>query len=333
MVKMSGTKKVKALGLCSGGLDSILAGKLLEKQGVDVTWITFETPFFSAAKSVKASKMYGIPLIKKDITETYLKMLKNPPCGYGKNMNPCRDCHSLMFQLAGDVMKKEGYDFLFSGEVAGQRPLSQTKNALRYVEKSSGFDGHILRPLSAKCLPETQVEINGLVDRNQLLAISGRSRTPQVKLAKEYGVTDYPSPAGGCLLTDKNFSNRLRDLFDHQENFTTNDLHLLKFGRHIRLNDKTKIIVGRTKQDNSNILKYFNKKEFLMLDAKGIGSPTVIVPIDADKKSIETAASICINYTKAPANEKATIIVKKQNINETIKVSALDSGTVKKMLI
>lgn len=330
---MNDIKKVKALGLCSGGLDSILAGKLLEKQGIDVTWITFETPFFSAAKAIKASKMYGIPLIKKDITDIYLKMLKNPPCGYGKNMNPCRDCHSLMFQMAGEVMKKEGYDFLFSGEVAGQRPLSQTKNALRYVEKNSGFDGHILRPLSAKNLPETLMELNGMVNRSQLLNISGRSRTPQVKLAKQYGVTDYPSPAGGCLLTDKNFSNRLRDLFDHQENFTTNDLHLLKFGRHIRLNEKTKIIVGRTKQDNSNILKFFNKNDYFMLDAKGIGSPTVIVPTDADKDSIETAAAICINYTKTPANEKVTVIVKKQNNNETIKVSALDSDSVKEMII
>lgn len=327
------SKNVKALGLCSGGLDSILAGKLLEKQGIDVTWITFETPFFSAAKSVKASKMYGIPLIKKDITETYLKMLKNPPLGYGKHMNPCRDCHSLMFQLAGSVMEKEGYDFIFSGEVAGQRPLSQTKQALRYVEKSSGFDGHILRPLSAQCLPETSMETRGLVDRDKLLNISGRSRTPQVKLAKEYGVTDYPSPAGGCLLTDKNFSNRLRDLFDHEENTPKSDLHLLKFGRHIRLNDTTKIIVGRTRNDNANILKYFDKKRYLMLDAKGIGSPTVIAPADADKESIKTAAAICISYTKTPENQEATVIIKKQNGNDTINVTALNSDSVKEMII
>lgn len=330
---MNDIKKVKALGLCSGGLDSILAGKLLENQGIDVTWITFETPFFSAAKSVKASKMYGIPLIKKDITDIYLKMLKNPPCGYGKNMNPCRDCHSLMFQMAGEVMKKEGHDFLFSGEVAGQRPLSQTKNALRYVEKSSGFDGHILRPLSAKNLPETLMESNGMVNRSQLLNISGRSRTPQVKLAKEYGVTDYPSPAGGCLLTDKNFSNRLRDLFDHQENFSTNDLHLLKFGRHIRLNEKTKIIVGRTKQDNSNILKFFNKKDYLMLDAKGVGSPTVIVPSDADQDSIKTAAAICIAYTKTPEGKIATVVIKKQSNNDSIEVAALKKDDIKSMIV
>ncbi len=333
MDKMNDNKKVKALGLCSGGLDSILAGKLLEKQNIDVTWITFETPFFSAAKAVKASKLYGIPLIKKDITKIYLKMLKNPPLGYGKNMNPCRDCHSLMFEMAGKVMQKEGYDFLFSGEVAGQRPLSQTKQALRYVEKNSGFDGQILRPLSAKCLPETAMEINGFVDREKLLNISGRSRTPQVELAKEFGVTDYPSPAGGCLLTDKNFSNRLRDLFDHTEEHSTSELHLLKFGRHIRLNNNTKIIVGRTKNDNFNILKYYNKKEYLMLDAKGIGSPTVIVPANADKESIKTAAAICISYTKTPVNEDAIVVVKKQKNNETVKVTALNSDTIKKMII
>lgn len=330
---MNNTKKVKALGLCSGGLDSILAGKLLEKQGISVTWITFETPFFSALKAIKASKMYGIPLIKKDITDIYLKMLKNPPCGYGKNMNPCRDCHSLMFNLAGDIMKKEGYDFIFSGEVAGQRPLSQTKNALRYVEKSSGFDGHILRPLSAKCLPETQVEINGLVDRDQLLDISGRSRTAQVKLAKEYGVTDYPSPAGGCLLTDPGFSKRLKDLFNHQKDFTHTDLHLLKFGRHIRLNEKTKIIVGRTKQDNSNILKLYNKKDHFLLDAKGIGSPTIIVPNDADSDSIRLAASICISYTKTPEDQKAEVLIKKQSDTNSVTAKAIDKKKIQTMMV
>ena len=227
-------KKVRALGLCSGGLDSILAGVLLREQGVEVEWITFETPFFSAMKARRAARITGIPLTVQNITADYLPMLKDPPCGYGQHMNPCMDCHALMFKKAGEVMREKGFDFLFSGEVLGQRPMSQTKPSLRYVEKNSGWDGYILRPLSAKNLPETIPEKNGLVDREKLLDLSGRSRKPQMKLAEQYGIKDYPSPAGGCLLTDKSFSKRLKDLFEHQGTYTENELFLLRFGRHFR---------------------------------------------------------------------------------------------------
>ena len=148
-------KKVRALGLCSGGLDSILSALVLHRHNVEVEWITFETPFFSSEKAVKASKKTGIPLTVKKITEEYLTMLKNPHCGYGRNMNPCMDCHSLMFRIAGGIMKEREFDFLFSGEVLGQRPMSQTLSSLRYVEKHSGYEGYIVRPLSAKKLPVT----------------------------------------------------------------------------------------------------------------------------------------------------------------------------------
>ena len=206
------TNPIKALGLCSGGLDSILSALVLKEQGIEVTWISFETPFFSAKAAKDAARQTGIPLIIKDITDIYMEMMRAPKAGFGKNMNPCMDCHTLMFAQAGKVMEEEGFHFLFSGEVVGQRPKSQNKNSLRYVEKNSGFDGQILRPLSAKCLPETQVEKDGLVDRERLLDISGRSRKVQMELAKKFGIKDFPSPAGGCLLTDKGFSNRLRDM-------------------------------------------------------------------------------------------------------------------------
>jgi tRNA U34 2-thiouridine synthase MnmA/TrmU len=197
-------KAVRALGLCSGGLDSILAGLVLRQQGIDVAWVSFETPFFSADKARAAARLTGIPLSVQCITSVYMPMLRNPACGYGKNMNPCMDCHALMFRLAGERMRAEGFDFLFSGEVLGQRPMSQTKNALRYVEKHSGFDGWILRPLSARRLPETFAEREGLVDRERLLDLSGRGRKPQIALAEAFGITAYPAPAGGCLLTDPN---------------------------------------------------------------------------------------------------------------------------------
>lgn len=323
----------RALGLCSGGLDSILAGMILKQQGIDVTWVCFETPFFSAEKSEKASHQTGIPLIKKDITDNYLAMLKNPPLGYGKHMNPCRDCHSLMFTLAGRMMEEEGYDFLFSGEVAGQRPLSQTKNALRYVEKSSGFDGKILRPLSARILPETDVEKEGLVDRERLMDFSGRSRKPQIQLAKAMGIHSFPAPAGGCLLTDKNFSIRLRDLFDQKAPFTTPDIHLLKFGRHVRLNDKVKIVVGRTRGDNQSILKWADKERYGMLDVLGVGSPVTLVPLGTDKATLEQAASIAVGYTKFPEDQEATVRVTWPGKVDHVKVKATPSHLVKPMLL
>ena len=154
--------KIKALGLSSGGLDSILSALILKKQGIDVTWISFKTPFFDCNAALRASESTGIPLIIEDITDEYLKMLADPPGGYGKNMNPCMDCHALMFSRAGLVMQKRGFNFLFSGEVAGQRPKSQNKNSMRYVEKKSGFDGYILRPLSGGILPQTIAEKKGL---------------------------------------------------------------------------------------------------------------------------------------------------------------------------
>ena len=165
--------KVRALGLCSGGLDSMLSALVLREQGIEVEWITFETPFFNAKKARKASQMTGIPLTVKPIFPVYMKMLKNPPAGYGKHMNPCMDCHALMFKLAGEMMQENQFDFLFSGEVAGQRPMSQNKTSLRYVEKHSGFEGYILRPLSAKNLPETIPEKKGLINRELLLDIQG----------------------------------------------------------------------------------------------------------------------------------------------------------------
>jgi len=265
--------KTKALGLCSGGLDSMLAGLVLREQGIEVEWVTFETPFFNAAKARKASQTTGIPLTVKPIYPVYIGMLKNPPAGYGKYMNPCMDCHALMFRMAGEIMQQRKFDFLFSGEVLGQRPMSQTKTSLRYVEKHSGFDGYILRPLTARNLPETIPEREGLVEREKLLDIAGRGRKAQIQLAKKFGITDYPAPAGGCLLTDVGYTKRLRDLFDHQDNCTEEELHLLKFGRHYRLNPQTKLIIGRTEKDNENILKYHNAQTDAVIDVKDYPSP------------------------------------------------------------
>lgn len=326
-------KPVRGLGLCSGGLDSILSGLVLREQGIDVAWITFETPFFTAAKARKAAKMTGIPLTVRPIFSVYLKMLKNPPAGYGKYMNPCMDCHALMFKLAGEMMRENDFDFLFSGEVLGQRPMSQNKSSLGYVEKHSGFKGHIVRPLSAKNLPATIPEIEGLIDRDRLLDITGRGRNRQIRLAEQFGITDYPAPAGGCLLTDKNFSNRLKDLFEHQKECTEKELHLLKHGRHFRLNASAKLIVGRTEPDNQNILKSHDPAADTIIDVKDYPSPIALVPHGANKESIHLAAAICTGYSKAPKLSPVDVVIKTTKGKEIIQVIAILPGDVAKMLI
>ncbi|NOY68716.1 MAG: tRNA 4-thiouridine(8) synthase ThiI [Deltaproteobacteria bacterium] len=305
----SAGRKGKALGLCSGGLDSTLAGVLLREQGVDVTWISFETPFFSAKKAEKASKSNGIPLIVKNITEPYLPMLKNPPRGYGKNMNPCMDCHSLMFNIAGAIMAEINADFLFSGEVLGQRPMSQVRSSLRYVEKHSGFDGRILRPLSALRLEETAMEKNGLVDRSRLLGFSGRSRKPQMALAAQYGITDYPAPAGGCLLTEKVFSARLKDVFSHKKIFSIEELELLKHGRHFRLSEDTKIVVGRNKADNERIFALYRPLKDILIRMDIVAGPYVLMPGGGSETLIRLAAEICAGYSRAPSGMESTVRV------------------------
>ncbi|MDI6687237.1 MAG: tRNA 4-thiouridine(8) synthase ThiI [Desulfobacterales bacterium] len=324
---------MRALGLCSGGLDSILSALVLRKQGIEVEWVTFETPFFSSEKALRAAQITGIPITVKNITSIYLKMLKNPPCRYGKHMNPCMDCHALMFRLAGAIMKERGFDFLFSGEVVGQRPMSQTKQSLRYVEKHSGYNGFILRPLSAAKLPITIPEKNGLVRRDLLLDISGRSRKMQIKIAGEFGIVDYPSAAGGCLLTDKGYSARLKDLFECQEEFTEEELHLLKHGRHLRLNKNAKIIVGRTKSDNEQIKRYYNPDVDTIIKVNNFPGPIVIVPHGGSKEIIVFAASICAGYSKAPNNIEVDVSVITPQSSQILNVSGIPPEEIKHYLI
>lgn len=326
-------RKVRALGLCSGGLDSILSALLLREQGVEIKWITFETPFFSSEKAKQASQSTGIPLIVQNITSTYLKMLLNPPCGYGRNMNPCMDCHALMFKIAGKIMRNEGFDFIFSGEVLGQRPMSQTKPSLRYVEKQSGCNGYILRPLSAACLPVTIPEEKELVDRKLLLGISGRSRKPQINLAAQLGVFDYPTPAGGCLLTDATYCVRLKDLFEHHDIYSVEDLNLLKYGRHFRIDKKTKIIVGRNKKDNFNILKSYDNCKDVVIKIKDYPGPTVIVSHGDNKDILTFAASVCVGYSNITNDKKVKIIISNGCNDSVIDVTGIAPEQVRDYII
>jgi tRNA-specific 2-thiouridylase len=326
-------KTVRALGLCSGGLDSMLSGLVLREQGIDVHWVTFETPFFSSAKAKKASEQTGIPLMVRNITPVYMQMMRSPSVILGKHMNPCMDCHSLMFRLAGEIMTERGFDFIFSGEVLGQRPMSQTRTSLRYVEKHSGYSGSIVRPLSAKRLPETIPERDGRVDRERLLGLAGRSRKPQLRLAKTFGVTDFPAPAGGCLLTDKIFSRRLKDLFDHQADYPEKDLNLLKFGRHMRLDSTTKIVVGRTQQDNEQINRCIDPETDMVLKVDDFPGPLVVIPGGGSEPVVLLAAGICAGYSKAPNHTPLTVNVRVGGHRRQVTVLGIPPAENKNLLI
>jgi len=269
-------KKPKAIVLLSGGLDSMLSIRVLQNAGCEVTALTFETPFFNAKKAKKAAENLGVEIIVKDITDIHFPIVQKPPHGYGKNMNPCIDCHGLMFRLAGEIAKKEGFDIVASGEVLGQRPFSQNPRALKTVEKIAGIE--ILRPLCAKNLSETVYEKEGLVDREKLFGFSSKNRKPQIALAAEFGITDYPSPAGGCLLTDPGYSRRLKELLSRDTEATPEDAELIKTGRFFPLGEKSFVMIGRDQAENEK-LHSLESKEVYLIKMKDFVGPTVLVRV------------------------------------------------------
>lgn len=309
----------KALGLLSGGLDSTLAALCLKRQGIEVTCIAFVTPFFGAGKARRAAEQIGIPLLVRDIGDMHLEMVKHPTYGYGKNMNPCIDCHAMMFRLAGEIMAAEKFDFLFSGEVLGQRPMSQNPSALRAVANHSGYPEHILRPLSARLLPVTPMEAQGLVDRERLLDIQGRTRRRQEALAKEWGLSSYPSSGGGCLLTEKHFSDRLRDLITHEPDCTTGDVELLKTGRQFRLSPQARLAVGRNQQDNEALQQLAGPADRL-LRCIGFSGPLGILSGPAAVHDIEAAAAIVAGYGKGSGAAQVDVLISGAETEQTVTV-------------
>jgi len=297
----------KALGLLSGGLDSCLAALCLKRQQVDVTCITFVTPFFGSQNSEQMADQMEIPLLIENISEVHLEMVKTPRYGYGKNMNPCIDCHAMMFRLAAEIMVKQRFDFLFSGEVLGQRPMSQNANALRSVANFSGHPDRILRPLSAKVLPITPMEEQGLVDRERLLDIQGRSRKRQAAFAREWGLVDYPSSGGGCLLTEQHFSDRLRDLFNHQPDCSVAEVELLKIGRQFRLSDRAKLTLGRHQNDNEK-LRAASRPEDVLLHTPGLAGPVGLVSGQPDDHDLVIAGAITASYGKSRQMDEVKVL-------------------------
>ena len=298
---------MRAISLFSGGLDSMLAIKLIKDQGIDITALHIKTGF-GGTKDVtnelaRRAKMAGADFEVVDVREEYIRdILFNPVYGYGKNFNPCIDCHGYMFKIAKVLMPEFGASFLITGEVVGQRPMSQRSEALLQVSKLAGDrdDKLILRPLSAKLLEPTTPEIKGWVDRDKLLDISGRNRDRQLKMAKEFGWEDYESPAGGCLLTEPIFSAKLREFIEHEE-FGVEDIDLLKFGRHFRLSDGAKLVVGRHKEDNE-ALQSINNPDYIPITLP-IAGPYSLLYKYASSSDRKLAAKIAITYAKSLPNE------------------------------
>ncbi|MEM5872360.1 MAG: tRNA 4-thiouridine(8) synthase ThiI [Candidatus Aenigmatarchaeota archaeon] len=320
--------KVKALGLFSGGLDSILAVKLIQKQGIDVKLVNFTTPFFPPEKAIKMANQIKVPLKVIDITKDYLKLLKKPKYGYGSALNPCIDCKIFMLKKAKKYAKRIGAKFIFTGEVLGERPMSQTKNALTLIEKEAKLKGKLLRPLSAKLLPVTEAE-KKWVDRNKLLDIQGRKRDKQIKLAKTFGIKNYPSPSGGCLLTNKEYAAKVKDLLTYKKTITINDLKLLKIGRHFRFKNN-KIIVGRNKDENKELIKLKKSSDYIF-EVPNVGSPITILQGPKSKKAIALAAQLTLRYSDA--KEKAFVKYGKRNLTNSILIEKIKDSEINKLRI
>lgn len=293
----------KAIVLLSGGLDSILAAKLMLEQGVEVFAVNFSAKLCmcgckktgeSAAQV--AARMLGIPLKTIDITNDFIEIVKNPSHGYGANVNPCIDCKIYMLKHAKDMMGEAGASFLVTGEVLGERPMSQRMDALQMIEKAAGVKGILLRPLTAKNLDPTLPEKDGVVDRERLLDIRGRSRKPQMALAEKFGIKEYPTPAGGCLLTDPGFANRVKDAMKHGE-FNAENLATLSVGRHFRILEKARLIVGRDEEEN-NILTSIAKEDDIVFELTDREGPTSILTGEIDDNIIKLAAEITAYHTK-----------------------------------
>lgn len=337
---------IKALGMVSGGLDSTLATKMLLDLGVEVEGVNFSTGFcvtehtrnfrdekkpIRAHEALRLSAELKFKLHIIDVSKDYLPVVTSPKYGYGANLNPCVDCRIFMFKRMRKLMDELGAQFMFTGEVLGQRPMSQHRQAMKTIERDSGLTGLVLRPLSAQHLDPTVAEVKGWVDRSKLLGLTGRSRNPQIEQAKALGLEDYPQPAGGCCyLTDPQYAAKLQDVFDAKgkENLSHEDVLMLKVGRHFRLPSKTKVIVGRNEREN-NFLKYYEKGRHVFRihefpSALVLAEPGMI----PNSIELEMIAAIAVRYSDAP--EGARVVVEHQfgDVIQTLESQAIDAKSL-----
>lgn len=289
--------QIKALALISGGLDSLLAAKLIKEQGIEVIGVHFKIPFCKLDIR-KTFPDIGIKLLEFDLGAEFLSLIENPRYGFGSNMNPCIDCKILMFGKAKELLSELKANFIVSGEVLGQRPMSQNKQALGLIKQRSGLDDLLLRPLSAQFFPPSLAEREGWVRRDKMLNFNGRLRTPQMQLARKFGIDKYATPAGGCLLTDPCFSKRLEELLRHEE-LTLDNLSLLKVGRHLRIEKKARLVVGRDESENRLLIQLARPGDYLFFPQQDLAGPTSLARGLMTEELIYLSSQITSSYSDA----------------------------------
>lgn len=335
--------KRRAIALLSGGLDSTLAARLIKDMGVEITAVNFKSPFClcDGARNggcghiaARAAKEMGIDLRMVFVGDEYIEMIKAPKFGYGKNLNPCLDCRIFIFKKAKEFMEETGASFIITGEVLGQRPMSQRRDAMNIIDRESGLKGYVLRPLSAKLLEPTIPEKEGIIDREKLLEISGRSRKPQMRLVEELDLHNFACPAGGCLLTDRMFANRMRDILKYNDSPSLNDISLLKVGRHFRISPDCKIIIGRNHLENEKI-RALSRPEDCLFSVKEFKGPLALGRGRITRETIALVASIIARYSKIPGNESVRLGLRKNSREEilSLKIQLITDNALQELRI
>lgn len=338
MINTSNEQRVvKAVGLISGGLDSTIAAKVVKDLGVDVYGVFFAMPWGCCDKThaIEAAQSIGIKFITFQLDERYLEVVRSPKYGRGVAMNPCIDCRIHMFSRAAQYMKHVGADFVFTGEVLGQRPMSQKRLSLDRIEEASGLKGRLLRPLSAQHLDPTDIEKQGLIDRNKLLDLTGRSRKGQYNLAEKFGITGYSAPAGGCLLTDQNFSERIKDTFKYgYRNFR--ETISLKWGRHYRFNEQFKCIIGRDHEENEGLLRYAYPDDIIMQFSHNLGPTLLLKGENPPAELLAQCAGMIQRFSRYKEDEPQDMkywLAKNRNDIYFIKAVPVDEHAIDQMKI
>ncbi|MBU4199608.1 MAG: tRNA 4-thiouridine(8) synthase ThiI [Verrucomicrobia bacterium] len=322
---------VRALSLLSGGLDSQLAIRVLQSQGIEVQAIVFRSVFFGSEKGETAARRLAVPVIVEEFTPSIVALVRHPPHGFGSGLNPCIDCHIAMIRRAGQIMEERGCHFLSTGEVLNQRPMSQNRKALELIARESGYADRLLRPLSAQLIPETALEKQGWVDREQLCALEGRSRRAQVVLAMKLGVTEYPQPAGGCLLTDPGYARRLKELKEHEGLDSVDAIIRLRIGRHFRVGG-TRLIVGRNQEENLELAARVLPSDLILQPTNCVG-PFGVLTGTAPEEEIRQAAGICARYCDCPPQGMVSIEVRSGGETRVFEVKPIPPAAIEPLRI
>lgn len=319
---MSNGVKRKGVVLLSGGLDSTLAAKILLRQGVELEAINFQTMFGCCKDDARqVAHELGIHFTMIPVGMDYLELVKNPKHGVGKGINPCVDCRSYMFRLAKKLMQTVGASFVVSGEVLGQRPMSQRSDCFDTIEKETDLVGLIVRPLSAKLLEPSLPEKEGIVDREKLYDIAGRSRAGLLKLAKEFGIENPPQPSTGCALTEPEFAKKVKDLFQHGQDGERWQFEILKVGRHLRLDPEAKVILGRELSENE-YLEYLHPKGTTLLTPVNFAGPTALLVGPGTFERLEAASRVILSYTKHLPPETPQVRWENEGANRILEIES-----------